>query len=290
MIPPLIKLLRPHQWTKNTLCFAGAIFGGQFFEPRSLLLDLYTFGVFCVASSAVYVLNDIADRELDRQHPKKRNRPIASGAVSVRTAAVLGTLLAVAAVAGAGALGRPTLTCLVLFFGNNVLYSVSLRKFVLLDVISIAFGFVLRILAGIYVLGDLPTAWIVMCVFFLALFLGFAKRRAELCGLGQQENAPRPVLARYTIKYLDMLINSAATITIMSYTLFTVTSGKNPTLVITFPLVYYAIMHYKRLVIIREVGDEPDKILLKERRIPACILLWLAAYVAVEYGNLHLFR
>ncbi|MDP6439700.1 MAG: hypothetical protein QGH74_08710, partial [Candidatus Brocadiia bacterium] len=132
-------------------------------------------------------------------------------------------------------------------------------------------------------------SWIVLCTFFLALFLGFAKRRAELHSSPDKATPQRPVLSRYSVGYLDMLVNSAATMAIMSYALFIVATEKNATLVVTIPIVYYAIMHYKRLVMIQELGEEPERILLREGRIPLCVLLWVLVYVAIEYWDLSLF-
>ncbi len=285
-----LKLLRPHQWSKNILVFAGWIFGGHIGQPALLWLELAVFLIFCAISSAVYILNDIVDRERDRRHPSKCKRPIASGEVSVPAAAVLGGSLALVALLGAWSLGGSTLACVLLYIGNNLLYSFFFKHIAVIDVLSIAFGFVLRLLAGIYVFGDLPTSWAVLCVLFLALFLAIAKRRAEMNSLTAQGISQRPVLSGYTIDYLDSLLNSAATMAILCYALFTVTSGKNPTLVITLPLVYYAVMHYKRIVMVRLDGEEPEKILVKERRILVLILLWLVTYVIIDYGNIHLFR
>ena len=253
------------------LVFAGWIFGGHVGQPALLWLELAVFLIFCAISSAVYILNDIVDRERDRRHPSKRNRPIASGEVSVPTAAVLGGSLALGALLGAWALGWSTLACVLLYIGNNLLYSFFFKHIAVIDVLSIAFGFILRLLAGIYVFGDLPTSWAVLCVLFLALFLAIAKRRAELHNLTAQGISQRPVLSGYTIDYLDSLLNSAATMAILCYALFTVTSGKNPTLVVTLPIVYYAVMHYKRIVMVRQDGEEPEKILVKERRILAAL-------------------
>jgi len=284
-----IKLLRPHQWTKNLLCLAGAIFGPQF-NMGTIKLGIFTVLVFSAGSSSMYILNDILDQEYDRQHPIKRVRPIASGAVSVPVAAVLGIVLGVGALASALVLDVSTLICLVLYMVNNVVYSTHMKHLALFDVLSIAFSFVMRLLSGIYVLGDIPTAWIVLCTFFLSLFLGFAKRRAELHSLAENENLQRPILSKYTVPYLDFLINSSATMTLLCYALFTVLSGKNPTLIATLPIVYYAIMHYKRMVIIFEIGEEPDMILLKNRRIIISILIWLATYFAIIARDIQLFR
>lgn len=184
---------------------------------------------------------------------------------------------------------------IALYLVNNVMYSAILKDVAILDAISIAFGFVLRLLAGIYVLGILPTAWIVFCTFFLALFLGLSKRRAELAGMQNSGKdaggVQRPILEKYSIAYLDSLINSAATMTIMCYALFTVASGKNPTLIVTLPIVYYAVMHYKRRVMMaRNYGEEPDRLVLTDLRIPACIAMWLVLYLAVEYSGVRLLR
>jgi len=181
-----LKLLRPHQWSKNILVFAGWIFGGHVGQPALLWLELAVFLTFCAISSAVYILNDIVDRERDRRHPSKCKRPIASGEVSVRTAAVLGGGLALGALLGAWALGWSTLACVLFYIGNNLLYSFFFKHIAVIDVLSIAFGFILRLLAGVYVFGELPTSWAVLCVLFLALFLAIAKRRAEL----RQHNRP----------------------------------------------------------------------------------------------------
>lgn len=290
IIRTLIGLLRPHQWTKNVFCFAGAIFGGQLWEPHALLLDLYIFLVFCAASSAVYIFNDIIDRQRDRWHPQKRHRPVASGAVRIHVAALLGAILLAGAVGGAWVLGPSSLICVGLYVANNLLYSLVLKNVALVDVLSIAAGFVLRLMAGVYVLADIPTAWIVVCTFFLASFLGFAKRRGEIGGLETESAPQRPVLSAYTISYLDLLVNNAATMAIMSYALFTVTGGRNPTLALTVPIVYYAIMQYKWLVTGGQAGEQPAQTLLTQPRILVSILLWLAAYVAIDYGSLRLLR
>lgn len=292
----LWDLLRPHQWTKNTIAFAGAVFGGRIHEPRSLLLDLCVFGIFCAASSAVYVFNDVVDRERDRRHPKKRLRPIASGKVGVPQAIGLGALLCGVALVGSWSLHPWAFYCVVLYLANGLAYTVFLKHAALVDVISIAFGFILRLLAGIYVLGDLPTSWIVLCTFFMALFLGFAKRRAELASLGEESSTAdpkdyqRPVLAKYNVPYLDQLLNSAATMTVICYALFTVASTKSRSLILTLPIVYYGIMHYKRRTLVHSQGEEPDRMLFKDWRFPVCILLWLGTYLLIERWDLRLFR
>jgi len=286
----LWRLLRPHHWTKNAICLAGTIFSGRFLDTGAWLAAWFVFAVFSAASSAVYILNDILDRDRDRHHPKKRLRPIAAGAVPIGLAACVGFSLASAAILGAWYLGPAVVACLVLFLANNVAYSVRLKHLTLLDVLCITFGFVLRLAAGTYAIGELPTTWIVLCSFFLAAFLGFAKRRAELSTLLPDQREQRPVLFKYSVAYLDTLMSSSANMAIMSYALFTTAAGRNPSLILTLPVVYYAIMYYKRLVMVGNSGEEPDMILLKSNRIRVSIALWLALYLAIWKSDLHLLK
>lgn len=322
---PLIQLIRPHQWTKNLFCLAGLLFGGRLLEPQSILLSILTVIFFSAMASGVYIFNDIQDQERDRLHPKKKYRPIASGQVSIKTGLAIAFGLSTVSLLGTYGLGIPTLICVLLYGINNIIYSIKLKNIPLFDVSCIAFGFVLRLLAGIYALGDMPTAWIVLCTFFLTLFLGFSKRRSELLSLlylqTNQEsfdseislplelkspnsepsylelfyqrgskNQQRPVLSQYTLPYLDSLLNSTATMTIMCYALFTIQSGKNPSLVITVPIVYYAVMHYKWLVTVLADGEEPSRILIQDPTIKWSLIIWLISYLVILYFNIHLFN
>jgi 4-hydroxybenzoate polyprenyltransferase len=192
---------------------------------------------------------------------------------------------------GGWALGIKTWVCILLYAVNNLLYTFRLKHLPLLDVGSIAIGFVLRLLAGVYAVEESPSAWITLCTFFLALFLGFAKRRTELAGLGETlPDTQRPVLAQYTLPWLDSLVAGAATMTVMSYALFTTISGKNPTLVLTVPIVYYAIMHYKLQLLLAAGTEEPEKMLLKDGVIRLSVLLWLLCYLVIVYGDVRLFH
>jgi 4-hydroxybenzoate polyprenyltransferase len=281
-MPPILRLLRPNQWSKNGLCLAGVFFSGHWLDVHALSLAAETFGVFCLVASSVYVLNDLMDRERDRRHPKKRRRPIASGAVSPAAGVAIFTVLLAAAVTWAWFLGAAVLACVLMYLLVNFAYSSLLKHVVLLDVLSVAFGFVARLLAGVFVIGEKPTSWIVLCTFFLAVFLAFGKRRAELANLGQQEGTQRPSLRGYTLEYLDGLVNGAGIMAIISYALFTALSAPRPTLVVTVPVVYYAISHYQRMLLRNEYGEEPDAVLVKDGRILASIAIWLALYVLVS--------
>lgn len=289
-MPPIIKLLRPRQWTKNLACLAGVVFGDRLSQSHNIVAAMIVTALFCALSSASYLFNDIHDRERDQHHPQKKLRAVPSGQVTVNAAASVAIGLAILSLAGSLYFGWATFTCFALFALINVAYTLRLKHQVVLDVCSIALGYVLRLLAGVYALHDIPTTWITLCTLFLAVFLAFAKRRAEFVSAGNQEMTHRPVLGQYNLAFLDALINSSATMTVLSYALFTATSGKNPTLVVTVPIVYYAVMHYKFLVMVRNVGQEPEQILLLDNRIRLSILLWLTCYMVIFYSKLHLFR
>jgi 4-hydroxybenzoate polyprenyltransferase len=287
----IVKLLRPHQWTKNLACLGGVLFGGSFLNPKAISFGLLMVVSFSAISSAMYILNDVQDRERDRQHPKKKLRPIASGQISILTASCLSILLVTVGMVIAFQLSLKATFCLILYVVINISYSFKLKHSALFDVNCIALGFVLRLLSGIYAIGNIPTAWITLCTFSLALVLGFCKRRAELYSIkdSSQSGIQRPVLIHYTLPYLDSLISSTSTMTIVSYALFTVTSGKNPSLVVTVPIVYFAIFHYTHLVMIRQRGEEPERILLKDKKIQLSLILWLICYLLITHGNFHFF-
>lgn len=294
MIKPLVQLLRPKQWTKNLICFAGVIFGGHLAQPELLLRGLGAFAAFCAASSAVYVLNDLADAPRDRLHPRKRLRPVASGAISPALAGVIGLGLAAATLVGSFVLNVTTFLCIAAYLLVNVAYSLRLKHHPIIDVTCIALGFSFRMLGGVFALPEKPTPWITLCTFFLALFIGFGKRRAELAELATAGNDTsterRPVLAAYTIPLLDSLLLSSSTIALMSYALFTVSSGRNPSLVITVPTAAFVVMHFSRRISQGTVASAPDELLLHDRPIQVGILLWLVTYVIVLYGRVNLFH
>jgi 4-hydroxybenzoate polyprenyltransferase len=283
MIAPYIRLLRPHQWVKNVLCFAGLIFSGKLFVPSAILDSWGAFLSFIAVSSSVYVVNDIVDRESDRQHPEKKHRPIASREVSVASASVLGILLAGAGIAGSYFLGTYVLACLVAYVVNNAAYSFYLKHVPLLDVGSIAFGFVLRLLSGIYAVGETPTSWILLCTFFLALFFAFSKRRSELASVASSNPSQRPVLSEYSLDILDDMLSNTAMMSVISYALFTVLSSGDRVLVSTVPIVYYAISKYKLSVIRDGIGENPSSIILRSREIITSVVLWVFIYVLVIY-------
>ncbi|OAI50063.1 hypothetical protein AYO44_18100 [Planctomycetaceae bacterium SCGC AG-212-F19] len=285
-----VHVLRPRQWIKNTSCLAGLIFSHQLFDGAARLTALVATMMFCAASGCVYVINDICDREKDRLNPKKAGRPIASGVLPVWVAG-LGCLgcLAVSGLA-AGYLGASCAVVLVLYLAMNVVYSLRLKHTVLADVLVIAMGFVFRVLAGVFAVHAQPTAWIILCIFFLALFLGFAKRRGELAALGERAAAHRPVLAKYTLPYLDTVLAVTATMTIICYAVYTIEARHiNDSMIITIPPVVYGIARYLLLVMVRG-GEAPEDLLTRDRGMLAAVAVWIGLCLFVLYANINLFN
>ena len=293
----LVRAARPHQWVKNLACFAGVMFSGRLTQWDAVTQAALAFVSFCLASSAVYLLNDVLDRNADARSPAKRMRPIASGLVPVSLAIGCGVVLLAGAVLAVAPLARICHYLLGLYLLANVLYSGWLKHAVLIDVLIIAIGFVLRVLHGVYAVEVLPTPWIVLCMFFLALFLGFGKRRGELGQYDESEGAhdglahpQRPVLRRYRTEILDLLLAMTATMAIICYALYTVTGQReDASLVISVPLVVYGVFRYLLLVVLRDAGSTPEKDLLGDRPLLLTVALWVATCVAVIYGKPHFF-
>lgn len=287
---PLLELLRPAQWTKNIFCLAGLIFSGNFAVPSAVMNALLATVAFCMASSCTYILNDLCDVENDKAHPRKSRRPLARGAVSKNVAVASALILAVAALCVGFLPGAMAGSCVVLYLILQFLYSFWLKKLVLIDVMCIAIGFVLRLLGGVYAVNELPTTWITLCTLFLALFLGFSKRRCEMVQQASSQSSSRTVLNAYSLPLLDSLISSSATMAVLSYALFTALSGKNPTLVLTVPIVYFAIVYYKFLLLEHRKGEEPEWILLQDRTLQLSILVWMLTYGAIVSSKVSLIR
>jgi 4-hydroxybenzoate polyprenyltransferase len=232
----------------------------------------------------------VVDRRLDRLNPSKRDRPIAAGLVPVAWALAASALLAASACGLTLTLAPICSMTLALYLVTNVAYSLRLKHTVLLDVLIIAFGFVLRVLHGVYAIEVKPTSWIVLCMFFLALFLGFAKRRGEMHLMGEEEPFRRPVLSKYRIGYLDLILGMTATLAILCYALYTVTGHRgNASLVVTVPLVTYGVARYLLLVTVEGEGEAPEKLLVTDRILLGTGALWVASCVLVIYTKIQLF-
>jgi 4-hydroxybenzoate polyprenyltransferase len=284
----LVTALRPHQWTKNLIVFAGLIFGEHLFDPAAGIRAGAAFAVFCALSSAVYLFNDLADREADRLHPIKQFRPIASGAVAPAAAGTTAAILAIAGLGTALLIGPAFAGVAASYVGLQAVYSAFLKKIVIIDVFTIAAGFVLRAVAGAVAIPVPISPWLLIVTTLLALFLGFSKRRHELVLLADQATGHRPSLEEYTPYLLDQMISVVTASTIVAYAFYTVSPetiqkfGTN-LLPLTLPFPLYGIFRYLYLVHRREGGGSPAELLLTDGPLLVCVALWGAAVIALIY-------
>ncbi|HEY5983208.1 MAG TPA: decaprenyl-phosphate phosphoribosyltransferase [Anaerolineales bacterium] len=287
MIAALLKTMRPRQWTKNVFVFAALVFDKQLLIPTSFLRTLGGFVIFCLVSSSVYIFNDLADIEADRQHPQKRNRPIPSGKLPVGLAWVAGVLLLGISLV-CGYLLSPAFAAVVAaYFLLNLAYSKWLKHVLILDVLILAAGFVLRVDAGVRLIQvERFSPWLYVVMTLLALYLGFGKRRAELALLTDDAANHRKVLQGYTIPLLDQYIMIVSGMTIIGYSLYTFSAinlPANHTMMLTIPFVVYAIFRYLYLIEVEHAGGAPEEILLTDRPFQVSMLLWALAVLAVFY-------
>jgi len=282
---------RPDQWSKNLLLFAGLLFGGRLLEPEAVLLALEAFVIFCALSSAMYLVNDIRDREIDRQHPLKQARPIASGALPVRIAATAATALVAAAAAAAYVVAPALGAVAAAYVTLLLLYSVTLKHVVIVDVLVIAAGFVLRAVAGAIAVQVPIRPWILVCTTLLALFLAFSKRRHELVLLGEGAVSHRPILEEYSPYLLDQMIAVVTASTVIAYTVFATSADTaerlgTARLGLTVPFVLYGIFRYLYLVHQKRGGGSPSAMLLNDRPLLTCVALWAGTVVLLMYTPL----
>lgn len=282
-----LRLVRPAHWIKNLVCLAGVLFYQQWGQIAPALGVMLA---FALVSSTVYIINDIADIERDRKHPKKKNRPLAAGEIQPTTAGVMALLLATSALTLAFVLNFKSGCCCAGYLVINLAYSFKLKHLPIADAFCIAFGFILRLLSGIYVLDQLPVSWLILFTFFLSLFLGFAKRRAELVALDETDTAQerRPVLDHYSMSFLDGALDTSAALAIACYALFLLLPSpleQNPTLVVTVPVIAFMILHYRRRLTHPKYRIEPNKIIFNDVTMQGAAVLWLVLYMVVQWSE-----
>ena len=270
--------LRPRQWTKNLLLFAGIIFAAKLGDPARWVAAVTAFVAYCAASSAAYLVNDVRDAESDRLHPVKRSRPIARGELSPRAALVLAAALALAAFVLAGALGPLSLACLAAFVALQAAYSLGLKTVELVDVLAIAGLFVLRAAAGAIAVDVRISEWLLLCTFLLALFVALGKRRAEL---GLEGVRARPALDGYSVALVDQLLGIVAAATIAAYTGYALAAHDTRWLVATVPLVVYGLFRYLLLLHRRGLGEEPESLLVEDLPLLVTVAVWAAACAVI---------
>ncbi len=287
MFVELLKTMRPRQWTKNVFVLAALVFDRQLTRPIPLAHSLLGFVLFCLISSCVYILNDILDVEADRNHPQKRNRPIASGKLSIPYALWSAALILVVSFPLAYWLSPGFAAIAFIYLLLNLAYSNWLKNIPLIDVLVIAAGFVLRVGAGVSLIKvERFSPWLYVVTTLLALYLGFGKRRAELTLLAENSNSHRPVLDGYTIPLLDQLITIVSSTTIIAYSLYTFSAPnlpENHSMMLTIPFVIYGIFRYLYLVQVKCEGGAPEELLLSDHALQAAIGLWGLSVLIVFY-------
>jgi 4-hydroxybenzoate polyprenyltransferase len=287
-IRDLVRLMRPTQWSKNTVLFAALIFAKHLFDPRSLLLAILGFCAFCAVSSGAYVMNDLRDCERDRQHPLKSLRPLPSGRVRRSTAVALCCALMGSGLFGAAALGRGFGLLTGGYLALQVAYTFWVKDAVILDVMSIATGFVIRAVAGGVLIAVPVSPWLIICTFLLALFLGFCKRRHELVLLDDRATDHRTSLREYSPYFLDQMISVVTASTVVAYAIYTASPEVREKLgtdqlYLTIPFVLYGIFRYLYLVHQKELGGNPTQLLLRDRPLLLDVLLWIATAAMLLY-------
>ena len=279
-----VKLMRPHQWIKNGFVFTGLVFANAWADMNLLAQVLIVAAGFSLLSSSVYVFNDIVDREVDRLHPRKKHRPIASGAISVSQAWVFGAGLMLLSLLTTWLYVGSTVTYILLaYLVINLAYSFGLKHVVILDVFLIAAGFMLRILSGTLGVAIEPSSWLLLTGMMVTLFLGFTKRRAEM---ELADGKKRKVLEHYDERMLDVMIAATAAGVVLSYSLYTVSSETiayhgTDALVYTSPLIMYGMFRYLYLLYIQKGGEDPAGEVIKDKHILFTVLLWLATTVMI---------
>ena len=277
-------MLRPIQWSKNGVVFAGVVFARLATEPYEVGRALLAFIAFCMISSAVYIFNDWQDIDRDRHHPTKRARPLASGQIDPRTALIAAAVLVAAGCTIGALLSWWLLLVCVAYLLLMIAYTLELKNIVIIDVFVIAAGFILRAVAGAAAVGVPVSSWLLLCTFFLALFLGFCKRRNEIRMLDTSAALHRPSLGGYTVQVLDQFIGLTAAATLMAYSLYTVVSidaRSNDGMILTIPFVAFAMYRYLFLVYGRSLGGSPESLLVKDRQLFISIVFWGISVLAI---------
>lgn len=291
LLTSIIKEMRVKQYTKNLFIYAAMLFSGNIFNLNILKLTTEAFVAFSLVASVVYILNDIWDKEKDKQHPKKCHRPIASGKISVRLAIVLICIFLLISFYMSYNIDINLSIIMLIYLMMNMLYSWKLKHIVIIDIMIIAIGFVLRALAGVIVINSGTTTWFILCVFMLSLFLAIGKRRAEMKLFVESIRNTRKVLKQYSVQLLDQLLIIVTAMTLTSYSLFAIQMtyaheyilGEELSyMMITIPIVVYGMFRYLYLIYIKNLGEAPDEILLKDKHIIFTVLVYIMSIIFIR--------
>jgi len=281
-----LRMLRPQQWIKNLFLFAGLVFSRSFHQFTNIRTEFFAFASFCLLSSGVYIINDIADLKADILHPIKSRRPIAAGRVSRNTAALIAVLLLGVSLLAAYYIGRWFLIAALIYLAMMVIYSLKIKEVIILDVFFVAFGYVLRAVAGALAIRVEISSWLLLCTLLLALFLVISKRRAEIVSLGPDASQHRKILGQYNLGFLDQMIAIVTSACIVSYCFYTLapeTVAKFHTrnLIFTVPFVIYGLFRYLYLTFHGTRTDQPEKVVVTDPPILICLILWIGTCIAI---------
>ena len=285
----ILKILRPHQWVKNTFIFIPLFFGGSLFDMEDWTSSLVAFVAFSFAASAIYSINDIVDVEADKKHPKKCKRPIAAGLVSKRQARLLAIILAIAALALPFLLNNWMLSVVIaLYLAMNLCYCIRLKHYAIIDVCLVALGFVMRIVAGGVATDIVLSRWIVMMTFLLTLFLSFAKRRDDVLIMNETGMAPRKNTSRYNLTFINQAITITGGVMLVCYIMYTVSPEvierfNSPNLYMTSFFVILGLLRYIQLTVVDERSGEPTRLVLSDRLIQLIIAGWIISFAIIIY-------
>ena len=285
----ILKILRPHQWVKNTFIFIPLFFGGSLFDMADWTSSLVAFVEFSFAASAIYSINDIVDVEADKKHPKKCKRPIAAGLVSKRQASLLAIILAIAALALPFLLNNWMLSVVIaLYLAMNLCYCIRLKHYAIIDVCLVALGFVMRIVAGGVATDIVLSRWIVMMTFLLTLFLSFAKRRDDVLIMNETGMAPRKNTSRYNLTFINQAITITGGVMLVCYIMYTVSPEvierfNSPNLYMTSFFVILGLLRYIQLTVVDERSGEPTRLVLSDRLIQLIIAGWIISFAIIIY-------
>ncbi|MDI0265950.1 decaprenyl-phosphate phosphoribosyltransferase [Clostridioides difficile] len=275
-----VKLMRPKQYIKNGFVLAALIFSNNILNFPLMLKSILSFVAFCIISSSAYILNDILDIEKDKMHPKKCNRPLASGTIEKKGAILLGIVLVLLSIVLSLFIHKNLCIIMLLYLFNNIIYSFKLKNIILIDVFSISIGFILRVCAGSIAIEVSLSSWIILCTFFLSLYLGFGKRKKEISLLKDEASSHRKILKEYDEENLNQMMSISLSATIVCYSLYSASNIYNSNMIFTTIFVVYGVLRYNYIV---NLGDEgnPTDVVLKDKSLKLCVLLWVITCIII---------
>lgn len=282
----IFKLMRPKQWIKNLFIFGAVIFSGKFTYENIFIKNIFVFFIFCLVSSCVYILNDLVDVNKDRQHPEKKNRPIASGKVKTYEAVILEVLLIVIVIITAYNLDIKLFMVFSVYFIINILYSIILKNLIIIDVMIITLGFVLRVQSGAIITNVQLSPWMILCTILISLFMALNKRKSEIIILKDKSGNHRKILDDYSVEFIDNMLTIVTPSIFIAYCLYTFSSTQSRTMMITIPFVLYGIFRYQYLMMKQNIGGKPEDIFQKDIPFLVNILLWCISVILIIYFKL----